>query len=521
MKKILALFITTLQLSCSFSQIGSLDSDFSADGRVTHDFGFDEDMLTDMAIQSDGKIVAVGFTLDGSPGTAALLRYNPDGSLDNTFNGTGTLLPFSGFSGLFSVAVDNSGKIVAAGNRDFSNDIWVIRLLSNGNYDSTFSFDGQVVIDLGGVETTRDMLIQPDGKIVVCAASDNRPAFIRLNTDGTLDVSFSNDGKLTLSNLVNNSFGSIALQSSGKLVSAFANVDSSEITTFITRVNVNGTQDNTFATVGFLNIDLSPTDISSTLPANLIVDASDRLLIAGRTFTTTNPTAAGFVARLSANGSLDNSFNGDGVFIRAISKANRADAIASQSDGKYIVGFTIDTLSNANMEVIRLLTDGNTDGSFTDNSSFPPQTVQVDFASRNELLTSLLLQPNGRIVVGGRARLTSDVTSVQFAIARLLNDVDLTINNDISENLFRLYPNPTAGPLTIELNENKSRIVAVVLTNSLGEIVLLTAENQFSETDQNKSTLLLPSNITGGLYNVTIQLENGTTFNQRLIVYND
>ncbi len=518
MKTILTGLLVVLQFSFAYTQIGSLDSDFSADGRVTHDFGFDEDLLNDLAIQPDGKIVAAGSTLDGSPGTAALLRYNPDGTLDNNFGGTGTILPFQGYSSLIRVSIDANQKIVAAGNRDFSNDIWVIRLSSNGSYDSTFSFDGQAVIDLGGVEVTRDMLIQPDGKIVVCAVADNRPAFIRLNSDGTLDPTFSGDGKLTLGFLVDNTIGCIARQSSGKLVAAFANEDSSEFTALVTRINTNGTEDNSFATAGEQIIDLSPADVSSTLPVRLVIDPSDRVLIAGRTFTSTNTLSSGFVVRLQPNGSLDNTFNSDGVFIRSISKGNRADAIACQSDGKYVVGFTIDTFANANMEVIRLLSDGTTDGSFVDINSFPPQTIQVDFANRSERLTALLLQPNGRIVIGGRAQMTSDVTSVEFAVARLLNDVELSVNENVSVSQIRLFPNPATDNFNLEIDGTDNATFTVHLTNAIGQYVTLKGENHTLDGNKNIFPFTLPSDIAKGIYNLSIQLESGNTINHRLVV---
>lgn len=506
-------------VSYSFSQVGLLDSDFSADGRFNHDFGFDEDGLNDMVIQPDGKIIAVGFTLDGSPGTAAMLRCNPDGSLDNSFNGTGTLLPFNGSSGLVSVAIDANNRIVAAGNRDFSNDIWVIRLLSNGAYDSTFSFDGQVLVDLGGVDIARDMLIQPDGKILVCAIADNKPAFIRLNSDGTLDLSFSGDGKATLNNLVQTSSGTIAMQSDGKVVAAFALVDSFEVVSFVTRLNSNGTQDNTYATNGNFFYDLSPADISSTITNHLIIDSDDRILIAGRTFTSTNTTNVGFVSRLLPNGALDNSFNGVGVFKSSTSKASRAESIACQNDGKYVVGFTIDTFSKSNMEIIRLLNNGTKDGSFVDISSFPPTNIQIDFAGQDDRLAVLLLQPNGRILAGGRANMTSDVTSRQFAIARLLNDIQLSVNNNnLTETNFTLYPNPASKNISIEINDLNSSVTLVELSSSLGQTVVIYPVGYEESAYVRKISINIPADIANGLYTMSVKLENGNSFHKQLII---
>src|SRR5262245_1531589 len=73
---------------------GSLDSSFGTggadgDGRVTTDFGFGGDGIFRVRIQSDGKIVAGGFASNGTNRDFALARYNPDGSLDQTFGGGG------------------------------------------------------------------------------------------------------------------------------------------------------------------------------------------------------------------------------------------------------------------------------------------------------------------------------------------------------------------------------------------------------------------------------------------------
>jgi uncharacterized delta-60 repeat protein len=104
---------------------GTLDPTFNATGKVLTDFsGSSDDFGSALAIQSDGKIVAAGFSSIGNdvPYDFALARYNPDGTLDPTFNATGKVLTdFSGsgsFDAANALAIQSDGKLVEAGYSD-------------------------------------------------------------------------------------------------------------------------------------------------------------------------------------------------------------------------------------------------------------------------------------------------------------------------------------------------------------------------------------------------------------------
>jgi len=73
---------------------GGLDTSFDTDGKVTTDFG-DGEMFYGVAIQSDSKIVAVGYTTANADIDVAVARYNTDGSLDTSFDTDGKLRPFN------------------------------------------------------------------------------------------------------------------------------------------------------------------------------------------------------------------------------------------------------------------------------------------------------------------------------------------------------------------------------------------------------------------------------------------
>ena len=97
---------------------GSLDTSFDGDGKVTTDIGATTDIARDMEIQSDGKIVVLGGTFNGTNREYVVVRYNTDGSLDTSFDGDGKLIATTGFGDfdeLGDITIQSDGKIVAVG----------------------------------------------------------------------------------------------------------------------------------------------------------------------------------------------------------------------------------------------------------------------------------------------------------------------------------------------------------------------------------------------------------------------
>jgi uncharacterized delta-60 repeat protein len=162
---------------------GTLDTSFSADGRVTTDFTSAGDTISQLAIDGAGNIVAVGqaaYTRTDSQ--AALARYTPAGELDTTFNGTGKVLTNYGSYGDFAagVAIDGSGNIVTGGAIGIGSSnprFAVCRYLPTGALDSTFGAGGKVFTGFGPYTDWADMVaIQSTGRIVAAGtAGDGGP----------------------------------------------------------------------------------------------------------------------------------------------------------------------------------------------------------------------------------------------------------------------------------------------------------------------------------------------------------
>jgi uncharacterized delta-60 repeat protein len=143
---------------------GVLDPDFGGDGKVTLPGGGSANAVL---VAADRKIVVAGNAAGSQAMTVT--RLNPDGSLDTTFDGDGTAtIDFGSMADLANDAVlQPDGRIVVAGYTQADEDVAVVRLDPDGSLDATFSTDGKATVDFGGIATFGfAVALQPNGRIV-------------------------------------------------------------------------------------------------------------------------------------------------------------------------------------------------------------------------------------------------------------------------------------------------------------------------------------------------------------------
>ena len=409
--------ISLLVFSIALAAPGDLDTTFDSDGLVTFDSG-GYDWLADIAVQTDGKIVAAGrFTED-----FALIRYNPDGSLDTTFSGDGWLTTnFGQWAEIGDVTIQANGKIVVAGNslvNDYDYDVALARYHPDGTLDTTFSGDGKQTTDFGGADNwSSGLAIQPNGKIVVAGSMWNGTnsdfAVYRYLSNGSLDTTFSGDG------MVNINFGrsegayDLAIQSDGKILVA-GNVYCYRPCTYvgIARLNANGSLDTTFSGNGKQT---TKAGIDSTIEiSSLALQPDGKIVLAGQKFMYTDLSSYAILLRYNPDGSLDTTFNGTGRkafrFAPASNFSQALDVIV-QSDGKIVV--VGDGEGAGDFALARLNNDGSFDTTFSGNGKVSI-VCPVPFGE-----DALALQSDGKYVIGGY---TMDNTGLQydFALARVL-----------------------------------------------------------------------------------------------------
>jgi len=138
-----------------YSASGALDAGFGTSGKVTTRIGGGQDRGYSVALQSDSKIIVAGSSDNGSGWDFALVRYTASGALDEDFGTAGQVITPIGISTDFgqSVALQSDGRIVVAGyslNASGNSDFALVRYLSNGALDATFGANGNVTTDIGG-----------------------------------------------------------------------------------------------------------------------------------------------------------------------------------------------------------------------------------------------------------------------------------------------------------------------------------------------------------------------------------
>ena len=415
----------------SFSQPGSLDNTFGTNGKVTTPVGSSSDYGKAVAIQGDGKILVSGSSNNGGNNDDfALVRYNSDGTLDNAF-GTGgkvTTAVGTGNNGDVgeSVAIQSDGKIVVAGIADngTSFDFALVRYNSNGSLDNTFGTNGIVTTAIGsGTDWGHSAAIQSDGKIVVAGISNNGVnndfAIVRYNSNGSLDNTFGTGGKVTTAIGVAADEGySVAIQSDGKIVVTGFSHNGTNNDFALVRYNTDGTLDNTFGAGGKAITDFGGTDEAYSVA----IQSDGKIVGVGYSFT------GGYnyftIVRYTSNGGLDNTFGTGGKVTNLIGNASNGYSVAIQSDGKIVAtGGSLSTFSSD-----FYLTRCNTNGSM-DNTFGSSGIVSTDFTGTNDDGLSVTIQSDGKILVAGFSKVGFNFN---FALARYIGIPTPPSNDDCS-----------------------------------------------------------------------------------------
>jgi uncharacterized delta-60 repeat protein len=440
-KSLIFLFscITLLSVD-SFAQApGDLDPSFSNDGIVTTAVGNFNEQIYDMAITSDNKIVAAGQTWNGSNNDIIVIRYNTDGTLDNSFSSDGIAITPVGTSNDYSegVALQSDGKIVVSGYfYEGSNlKIVVLRYNTNGTLDATFDGDGKRIVDLSTQEDmARDIQIQNDGKIVICGKAWNGSNYdallARFNTNGSFDLSFNSTGyKLIQASDTHDYVFQLEIQPDGKIVSAGYTVNDL-VEVLIIRVNPNGTLDNSFG--GGDGISLSTTSPSGFGGSVFSVELQNDgkiVLAGGQEVGPSAFTARMFVARYDSDGSFDESFANNGVFDIFIATiedkvSESISDITIQSDGKIVASASsYYGATPAFFLVLRITSAGTLDNTFGGGDGYVFTDIRND--NQEDVQTSIEIDNTGKIIVGGYSINNSNN---DVAIARYLSGLETSGN---------------------------------------------------------------------------------------------
>jgi uncharacterized delta-60 repeat protein len=298
--------------------------------------------------------------------------------------------------------------------------------------DPTFGDGGKVSLDVGTFHNEAyAVAVQPDGKIVVAGNTRNRyPDAIvlaRFTPSGALDPSFGTAGVVTLQ-LDEDSclIRAIALQPDGKILLAGTKSGLlSGINFLLVRFDTDGTPDTSFDVDGWTTTDFSHTNDARSIA----VQPDGKIIVAGHANREFDVYESDFaVARYNGDGSLDTTFDGDGKLITRFRASALGYSVAVQPDGKIVVGgdsrFAANT-GGADFSMIRYNSDGSLDSTFGTGGK-----VFTSINNRHSSARSLVLLPNGQILLGGEAVASNNRTD--FALARYNADGSLDTSFGVS-----------------------------------------------------------------------------------------
>jgi len=481
---------------------GSIDSTFGTNGIVHHNFDF-RNGAEDYVLQPDGKIICSGSQNSSNAAStvrAFVARYKTDGTVDSSWNNTGTTIQslFTGASQGFSVMLTPNNRVIFTATG--GNGIGDLRFLTNGSLDTSFNHTGQCAAAINFANSGHGHLLQ-NGKIINVFPYSTGNAYtagaVLFDSTGTRDLTFGNSGLFNYTLDVAN-FVISAIQPDENIIIAMSKI--SQPISYVLRLTPTGVLDSTFGTNGTAFVGDATNPVGEV--NNITVLQNGKILIEG----STGFGATGIIARLNNNGTIDATFGSNGYLTRndmgyittAIELTNGDLLIAGISNAaganEMIVRYTLQSnlplisfngtiLSTTGIGTYQWFFNGNPAG--TNSNTFTPTT-------------------NGTYTLQITDALGCNRLSAAFVITTT------GINEIAGENGINIYPNPAKGEFTITLNAALLN-AQVVIFNVLGENVF-----EINISNELKTEINL-KNISAGMYFVKVS-DGEKQYTKKLIV---
>jgi uncharacterized delta-60 repeat protein len=346
-----------LEARSLLSSAGSLDPTFGSGGIVTSG-GLNGSPGDGVAIQGNGKIVTVADVINSNKTrSAAVFRFNPDGSVDTSFGNKGVAkaqLTKNSSADDYAMAIQGDGKILVAGRTTTGSgtDFFLARFNMTGALDTSFGSGGMVYTSFGNNgDEAYAIVVQTDGKIVLAGRTflptGAVGALARYNPNGSLDSNFGSGGKVVLSADGFAIANGLALQADGKIV-AVGEADPVSGGGWpqdfgVVRYLTNGTLDPSFGSGGIVLT--APASTAPNTATAVAIQADGKIVVAGVTNYASGGGGSDAFGLVRYNvgvtgqtdGSLDTTFGSGGIVITPLGGGADAYALALQADGKIVV----------------------------------------------------------------------------------------------------------------------------------------------------------------------------------------
>lgn len=340
--------------------------------------------FSDLALASDGGVFAAGLfspSMIGGPYNKNLYKFLPSGAVDPGFNP-----PLSNTTGGVHAQLD--GKVLHSVQLVTGGPTRIIRLAADGSTDNTYVMDPAVT----AIKNT--WVSDAMNRAVFLAQTSTGPRLVRLLENGSIDSSFNP----ILGAIGNVTFA--ATQTDGKAVvtGSFTKMNGVERSGFA-RLNTDGSLDTTF----------DPGTAFNVAPRKLLIQPDGKIIAVGN-FLSYSGTPIALVARINAEGTIDNSFS---LFVSGSS----VDCVALQSDGKIMIGGTFTQVNGVGRNgLARLEPNGALDTTFS------------PIVGGNAYVGGILVEPNGKIAIVGNFTGVNGADRSNFARLEANGTTDLSFN---------------------------------------------------------------------------------------------
>ncbi len=526
-KKVYTLITVFCIVARTFAQDGLPDAGFGTGGFISLNRPVDRVLLT-----GTGDYIALGGSTLGWFQDSIFFRgYTQNGSVNTSFgiNGYKATPVVGGNLHIYTATLAPGNKILVGGGGHWNpSNSQLVRLNPDCTLDTSFNHSGAIICrqnvpDSSSMVITNydkeyfmKIIVQPDGKIIVAGKYEHDYygyhlgiTLFRFNDDGTVDNSFGTAGKVHIpldesmvllsamgQEIYQNKPIDIELDATGNII--FNNCNTGEIMKLLP----NGTFDNSFGISGRVTLPVTQQAGWASGLGYYTAARCFNLLTNGQIIVAGCDSAKISLARLNANGTLDNTFGNNGIARTWVGPAGanytEANCIKTQADGKYIVGgqyrYIQDIFGMYTSIVSRFNADGSLDSSFGINGfdTIPAgnsQTADID---------ELILQPDQKIV--GSTHYPQTIFRYDNSITVNLADVHA------GPGIFSLYPNPTSSAVVLENILNKN----IEITNTKGESIY-TKRKSFAKE------IIDLSAYSKGLYFVKISDENNVEVKKMIL----
>ncbi len=436
-----------------------------------------------MAVQMDGRIVVGGQAEVSDSAVIAMVRYQPDGSLDSTFGVDGVVsLDIGGASQTISaLLIQSDGKIIAGGTDGLN--FMAARFLANGALDPGFGTAGMTISDFGALSFLSALAFQPDGKIIGAGELDHLSCVARYSSNGTLDASFGVNGMVSTDiGLWDGAMG-VAVEPNGRIVTC----GHSSGAYAYARYDVDGGLDPDFGdgSDGMLIVD--PPGAAGT-PVAIALQPDGKIISAGYS-------GGDFCAvRLNADGLPDPGFGGsEGTVLVSVGTSNgQVGAMALQPDGRILIGGKA-LYVNSSYTLLRLNSDGGLDGTFGSDG-----VVHTDLGEGISKITALCLQPDHRFLATGShaGGEPTTFTTVRYFMGPMVGVEEVpAVFNSAS-----LFPMPAGDRLTLTLTCEVPVRLSAELLDGHGRSLCPAIRDVHLESGRHNLPVELGKSLAPGLY---------------------